>query len=567
MTDKEKFNFLLEFFIKQWEENALQGGASGGTAAYGRTWAGRAYENFKNHGFSEDLIEINDTQLHFTFSPGLAFEQNGRNYVNWEWLNIIPNITKGTRKIVKLSTIAVQTPKDDTPVKWMQFKKSLNTKDYCSIPVDSSKSPMISSTDLDNLYNNFFQLIHKFTSFSSRQKMKNIVKLLQAKQNLVLTGAPGTGKTYKTAEIAVALIDGTNNLPSNRVDLMKRYKELVIAKQIAFTTFHQSLDYEEFVEGLKPEVDVATKKMTYQNKDGIFKEICDSAKEKASMDVLNLAIEKFKENCSENIVKVKTKSGSEFSVAYRDGITFRVRSDKSQAQIGDDFPASIDNIKKMYQGIEEGIYNKTYVWGILEHLKKNYGVNNYTVDNSDKKYLLIIDEINRGNISKIFGELITLLEKDKRLGEENEIKVTLPYSQKTFGVPSNLFIIGTMNTADRSIGHIDYAIRRRFAFISLKSSKNVISNYNKYESEVKEKAEDLFDSIKEFLYNNINADLESDDLMIGHSYFLCKSLDDLKMRLDFEIIPLIQEYEKDGIIMPEKSEMKIKFEEWRALLS
>jgi len=567
MTDKEKFNFLLEFFIKQWEENAVKGGASGGKAAYGRTWAGRGYENFNNYGFSKDLVEINGTELHFTFSPGLAFEQNGRNYVNWAWLNIIPNITKGTRKIAKLSTIAVQTPKDDTPKKWIQFKKSLNPKDYCAIPVDSSKSPMILPSDLDNLFTNFFQLIHKFNSFSSRQKMKNTIKLLQAKQNLILTGAPGTGKTYKTAEIAVALIDGPDNLPSNRVDLMKRYTDLVNTKQIAFTTFHQSLDYEEFIEGLKPEVDVTTKKMTYQNKDGIFKEICDSAKEKSSMDTLNAAIEKFKEDCSENIIKVKNKSGSEFSVAYRGGITFRVRSDRSQAREGDDFPASIENIKKMYQGDETGIYNKTYVWGILQHLKEIYKVGNYIIDNSDKKYILIIDEINRGNISKIFGELITLLEKDKRLGEENEIKVTLPYSQKSFGVPSNLFIIGTMNTADRSIGHIDYAIRRRFAFISLKSSKNVISIYDKYESDVKEKAEDLFDSIKEFLSNNINADLESDDLMIGHSYFLCKSLEDLKMRLDFEIIPLIEEYEKDGIIMLDKSEMKNKFEEWRVLLS
>ncbi|HHT61383.1 MAG TPA: AAA domain-containing protein [Bacteroidales bacterium] len=397
--------------------------------------------------------------------------------------------------------------------------------------------------------------------------MESIIKLVEANKNLILTGAPGTGKTYKTAEIAVALIDGSNKLPSSRIDLMKRYKELINANQIAFTTFHQSLDYEEFVEGLKPEIDGNTKEITYQIKNGIFKAICERAKEKTSMDSLNDAIEKLKEECSENIIKVKTKSKTEFSVTYRGGKTFRVRSDNSEAEEGRDFPANIDAIKKMYQGNEADIYNITYVWGILQHLKEQYNVKDYIADSTDKKYILIIDEINRGNISKIFGELITLLEKDKRIGEENEITVTLPYSQETFGVPSNLFIIGTMNTADRSIGHIDYAIRRRFAFFSLKSDKNVISSYDKYDKGVKEKAESLFDKIKDFISNNINPDLNADDLMIGHSYFLCKSADDLKMRLEFEIIPLIEEYEKDGIIMLEKSAMKEEFEKWKNLLS
>ena len=405
------------------------------------------------------------------------------------------------------------------------------------------------------------------SSLMDKQKqMESIIKLVQTNKNLILTGAPGTGKTYKTAEIAVALIDGSTNLPTNRVDLMKRYKELINAKQIAFTTFHQSLDYEEFIEGLKPEIDEITKEMTYQIKDGMFKVICDRAKEKTSMASLNDAIEKLKEDCSDKIIKVKNKSGTEFSVTYRDGKTFRVRSDKSEAEEGLDFPANIDLIKKMYQGNEKGIYNKTYVWGILKYLKENYKVTAYSEDNSDKKYLLIIDEINRGNISKVFGELITLLEKDKRLGEENEITVTLPYSQENFGVPSNLYVIGTMNTADRSIGHIDYAIRRRFSFVSLKSDRNVISTYVKYDSAVKEKAESLFDGIKEFISNNINADLDAEDLMIGHSYFLCKTADDLKMRLECEIIPLVEEYEKDGIIMLDKSSMKTKFEEWKALL-
>lgn len=119
------------------------------------------------------------------------------------------------------------------------------------------------------------------SSLIEKQKgMESILKLVQANKNLILTGAPGTGKTYKTAEIAVALIDGSNKLPNKRVDAMNRYKTLINEKQIAFTTFHQSLDYEEFIEGLKPELDENTKEMTYQVKEGIFKEICERAKER-----------------------------------------------------------------------------------------------------------------------------------------------------------------------------------------------------------------------------------------------------------------------------------------------
>jgi 5-methylcytosine-specific restriction protein B len=218
-------------------------------------------------------------------------------------------------------------------------------------------------------------------------------------------------------------------------------------------------------------------------------------------------------------------------------------------------------------------YQYTFIFQILERLRdKINGIN----DDSEKSiskiqkrnYMIIIDEINRGNISKIFGELITLLEKDKRLGEENEITVTLPYSQETFGVPPNLYIIGTMNTADRSIGQIDYALRRRFAFVPLKSEKSVIENYDNYEGDAKQKALDLFDAISGFLKRSgvINGDLESEDLMVGHSYFLCSSIEDLKRRLEYEIIPLVKEYEKDGIIMSDKENIKAKIEEWKKIV-
>ena len=164
------------------------------------------------------------------------------------------------------------------------------------------------------------------------------------------------------------------------------------------------------------------------------------------------------------------------------------------------------------------------------------------------------------NISKIFGELITLLEADKRLGSQNEIKVRLTYSpEEEFGVPSNLYIIGTMNTADRSLGYIDYAVRRRFAFVTLKSERNVIENYNTND-ETKKSALNLFDKIITIVKESIASDFSADDMMVGHSYFLAKDNEELQLKLDFEIIPLLKEYVKDGILSLSSDEVVSKID-------
>ncbi len=146
-------------------------------------------------------------------------------------------------------------------------------------------------------------------------------------------------------------------------------------------------------------------------------------------------------------------------------------------------------------------------------------------DNPNEHYYLIIDEINRGNISKIFGELITLIEEDKRDG----LKVTLPYSKEPFSVPSNLYIIGTMNSTDKSIALIDVALRRRFTFLKMEPKAELIEN---------DKARAIFEKLNDFLKERLD-----EDHQIGHSYFM-KSQDDedLKFVLDYKIKPLLEEY-------------------------
>lgn len=283
------------------------------------------------------------------------------------------------------------------------------------------------------------------------EEIKRAAQLLENSGQIVLQGAPGCGKTYITTELAVYLCDGS--VPSTREQLKKRYKELQAEGRISFTTFHQSLDYEEFVEGLKPDTDsLNDKDMRFVVKPGIFKRICMAA-------------------------------------SAADG------------------------------------------------------------NNTNKPYVLIIDEINRANVSKVLGELVTLLEKSKRLGGDDEFTVTLPYSGELFGVPDNLYIISTMNTADRSLGYIDYAVRRRFAFMTLESQSDVIRDYYHNEGELMEEEISLFTSVRDLIKDNLNSDFDLKDIMIGHSYFLAKSGDEYKLNLEYKIRPLLEEYLRDGIIV------------------
>ena len=299
--------------------------------------------------------------------------------------------------------------------------------------------------------------------------------LLKSKHTIILQGAPGTGKTYNTAAIALSVlgIDGVDL--DNHDEVMKKYEELQ-DDRIFFTTFHQSLDYEDFVEGLKPRVQTnengESLGVTYEPEDGIFKRACNAVVTDDSKDII-------------------------------------------------------------------------------------------------KSVVLIIDEINRGNVSKIFGELITLLEADKRDKGNHPIKVTLPYSKTLFGVPSNLYIIGTMNTTDRSTGTLDYALRRRFAFVTLKSDPNVIvKHYEKLgNDDLKAIAIDLFNNIKAFITNpkHLCGDLCIDDLMVGHSYFMASSKEELQCKVEFEIIPLIAEYINDGILTVNDQEKDKAFDAWASL--
>ncbi len=412
---------------------------------------------------------------------------------------------------------------------------------------------------LINSHTQSWKFIDKWlNNIFNKMDIDNIINLLEEKKQVILQGAPGTGKTYITAAVSLSLM-GEEFDPADHKGIMKKYDKLVNEKRIFFTTFHQSMDYEDFVEGLKPVID--DDNMTYEIKDGIFKTICKTAEQSGSLDAFDNAIEQLKHDCSEAPITAKTKNNVNFSVSYRNGKTFRVRSHNSAADEGKDFPANIESIKAFYRGETSNIYNISYVRGLCNYIMETYGVKPYSHNGPNLKYLLIIDEINRGNISKIFGELITLLEADKRSEGEHPIKIRLAYShEENFSVPSNLYILGTMNTTDRSVGYIDYAVRRRFAFYTLSSNRDAIISYyadpTNGNDRVRDIALSLFDGIKDFITRHITPDFDIQDIMIGHSYFMARNADSLRRKLEYEIIPLLKEYEKDGIISFRKEEFK-----------
>ncbi|EEC4842139.1 AAA domain-containing protein [Campylobacter lari] len=362
--------------------------------------------------------------------------------------------------------------------------------------------------------------------------------------NQILYGPPGTGKTYYTIDKALEIISKEEKIqiPSedDRANRKKLFDEYVEKGQIVFTTFHQSYGYEEFIEGIKPILndDDNIQELKYEIKDGVFKELCKKALDnRDSIKNFNFYIDKLKEKTKEddnNPEKYFELPNTKYSIQYRGGETFRIKFDDMSKNYRD-YPVNIDNIEKLYKtSSTDEIYNSAYVKAILNYLKLQ-GLEDYKEkdEKTNLPYIIIIDEINRGNVSKIFGELITLIEPSKRIGESEGLKVTLPYSGEKFGVPKNVYIIGTMNTADRSITSLDTALRRRFEFIEMMPKSNVLSdncegvNLQELLKAINMRIEYLLDREK----------------TIGHAFFIgIDSLEKLKNVFQNKIIPLLQEY-------------------------
>lgn len=386
------------------------------------------------------------------------------------------------------------------------------------------------------------------TSYSDYvKKLKNLIGIEQESEliptpitgkmtlNQILYGPPGTGKTYNTIEKAVEIINGKS--AGSHIENKKIFDELRKKGQIEFVTFHQNYSYEDFVVGIFP--DVSAGNLRFDKKEGIFKKTSDKAKQNwlASKDEREINLDfdfvfnkffaqLFEEEITEVEIPMRRQDHT-FKITSIDLDNGRIKFTKKSGGTGHDL--LIKNVRAIYEGVSdyasEGL--GVYYYPLVEELKNFAGtLKTFGQKEELKNFVLIIDEINRANISKVFGELITLLEDDKRLGEINELKVMLPNGETDFGVPPNLYVIGTMNTADKSIALIDIALRRRFEFIGF------YPNYDVIESD----AAELLEAVNTAIFER----KKSADYLIGHAYFMQnKSIEDV---LEYKILPLLMEY-------------------------
>lgn len=441
--------------------------------------------NNKKHPDDEFLRDLNEGKL--DWHPN-RFKEEFRNGDR-----VVLNRSGGPPKERGVYAIATVTGRSDEPDrglkleltinhKWLPPSKRLQPEDIPGLPIGQNHQGgenrlAEDPSKAEVLFKDVETEIRKRTQGTSREgepmevredkpkppDLRSMDPKKYPSKNIILYGPPGTGKTF-----------GLNPYMKDFGGKHAKGKE----KRWDFITFHQSYSYEDFIEGIKPDIKGDDKDDEMEKKDEPGK-----------------------------------KGDGQLAYKVRDGI-----------------------FKKLAKRAE---------------------------DDDSHNYALFIDEINRGNVASIFGELITLIEEDKRLGKENTIgentiTVTLPYSQEQFGVPGNLYVIGTMNTADRSVEALDAALRRRFSFVEM-SPKYILKELQ----EASDKPGIDLNNLLQTINGRIEQLLDRDHC-IGHAYFIdVKDLDDLRRVFDNKIIPLLREYfygspEKVGMVLGEAFVEEIK---------
>jgi len=438
----------------------------------------------------------------------------------------------------------------------------------------------------------FYEYILSERELRLSKNVEEEMKGIKPELNTILYGPPGTGKTYNTVIYAVAICENKNieDVQSEEYEkVLHRYNELKKEGRIAFTTFHQSFGYEEFIEGISPIIfednsDDCSGNIEYKIKSGIFKSFCEETEK------ITIKNDKFSINKDATIWKVtvgsKVQNDCFVNNYIRIGFGINDKGAKEFVnQINEgDIIITTDGNRKNIRGIAIATSDEAYklentesdsttrdvMWLVRDinddvtilngnkwlqrktvsrlpnmnikdlmefAIKKNVELKETHIEKNNGSYVFIIDEINRGNISKIFGELITLIEDTKRKGMTEEMSTILPYSGSLFSVPSNVYILGTMNTADRSIALMDTALRRRFQFVEMMPDTDILKNVTVEGVEIAPILKKINERIT-FLYDREHT--------IGHAFFIkligSPNINTLGSIFEKSIIPLLQEY-------------------------
>lgn len=393
--------------------------------------------------------------------------------------------------------------------------------------------------------------VNEIINYSASYSHK--IKSMKYPLNQILYGPPGTGKTYSTITKALDILGIVYQNYEEAQELFQNE----LGKRIEFVTMHQSFSYEDFVQGLKPIKSKSGEGVEFDYKNGVFKEICDRAYMDTAWSEANSVLKQITNKKTGLVysfedlyksIKLEIKTNGFFR-AKRNNAYFRIKeidgdSMKTYTKDGKGklFTLNKTTLKQFYDdpthdmaGNNSGYYKGiliNYQEGLVQKNNNKFSYNQ-TQNNIDDKFVIILDEINRANISRVFGELIALIEKDKRDGK---LTVTLP-SGEPFTVPSNLYIIGTMNTADKSIALVDIALRRRFEFVPMYPQPELIET-------LKGKISDEEISQRMHILSNLNRIIRSQksvDFEIGHSYFM-NTDEELTDILNKQILPLLSEY-------------------------